>query len=86
MNAARIGISLRDFIITAAVITALALASGALIGHGLTRPNPIDRSQPSGIWAGAVDTLPSGRSVECVFARDPNGAVAVTCDWGAATP
>lgn len=37
--------------------------------------------QPSGIWAGIVDDLPSGRLVECVFARDPSGSVAVTCDW-----
>lgn len=38
-------------------------------------------SDPSGIWAGLVDDLPSGRLVECVFARDPSGSVAVTCDW-----
>lgn len=37
--------------------------------------------QPSGVWAGLVDDLPSGRLVECVFARDPSGSVAVTCDW-----
>ena len=37
--------------------------------------------QPSGVWAGIVDDLPSGRLVECVFARDPSGSVAVTCDW-----
>lgn len=37
--------------------------------------------QPSGVWAGLVDDLPSGRMVECVFARDPSGSVAVTCDW-----
>lgn len=37
--------------------------------------------QPSGVWAGLVDELPSGRTVECVFARDPSGSVALTCDW-----
>ena len=41
--------------------------------------------QPTGIWAGIVDDLPSGRMVECVFARDESStggvAVAVTCDW-----
>ena len=42
------------------------------------KPTP---QQPSGIWAGLVDDLPSGRLVECVFARDPSGSVAVTCDW-----
>lgn len=42
------------------------------------KPAPSD---PSGIWAGLVDDLPSGRMVECVFARDPSGSVAVTCDW-----
>ena len=37
--------------------------------------------QPSGVWAGLVDDLPSGRLVECVFARDPSGSVVVSCDW-----
>ena len=27
--------------------------------------------QPSGVWAGLVDDLPSGRLVECVFATHP---------------
>lgn len=45
------------------------------------RSTPEPDPTPSGIWAGLVDDLPSGRTVECVFARDPSGSVAVTCDW-----
>ena len=55
------------------------------IGFALFAPRPTAPatapSDPSGIWAGLVDDLPSGRLVECVFARDPSGSVAVTCDW-----
>lgn len=40
-----------------------------------------DKSQPTGIWSGLISDLPSGRSVECVFARDAQGGVAITCDW-----
>lgn len=41
--------------------------------------------QPSGIWTGLVDDLPSGRAVECVMIRDAGGSVGITCDWSTAT-
>ena len=61
------------------IVIALLLPAtvALLIAKQHAKPTP----DPSGIWAGLVDDLPSGRLVECVFARDPSGSVAVTCDW-----
>ena len=64
-------------VITAVVAIVAVIALQAWQGR---QANPT-ASDPSGIWAGLVDDLPSGRLVECVFARDPSGSVAVTCDW-----
>lgn len=64
------------FLAIAALVTSLTIASWQ---NWSAR-----QGQPSGIWTGLVDDLPSGRVVECVFARDPSGAVALTCDWSTA--
>ena len=61
-------------------LTAL-LAVITINGYLRAKPATPTPQQPSGVWAGLVDDLPSGRMVECVFARDPSGSVAVTCDW-----
>ena len=64
------------------VMIVIALLLGGTVALLIAKQNAKPTaSDPSGIWAGLVDDLPSGRLVECVFARDPSGSVAVTCDW-----
>ncbi|MFA5594872.1 MAG: hypothetical protein WDA15_06285 [Trueperaceae bacterium] len=64
------------------IITLLALVAKDLLAARAAQPPAA--TQPSGIWTGLVNDLPSGRAVECVFARDPTGALAITCDWNTA--
>ena len=63
------------------VMIVIALLLGGTVALLIAKQNAKPTPDPSGIWAGLVDDLPSGRLVECVFARDPSGSVAVTCDW-----
>ena len=63
------------------VMIVIALLLGGTVALLIAKQNATPTPDPSGIWAGLVDDLPSGRLVECVFARDPSGSVAVTCDW-----
>ena len=63
------------------IMILVGVAILAAVAFTLLRIESRRDPQPSGIWAGIVDDLPSGRLVECVFARDPSGSVAVTCDW-----
>lgn len=62
-------------------ITLLTLVAKDLLAAKAAQP---PHSSPTGIWAGLINDLPSGRTVECVFARDPTGALALTCDWNTA--
>lgn len=66
-----------------AFLTGLAITLLALVAkdHHAARAAQPPTNQPTGIWAGLINDLPSGRTVECVFARDPTGALAITCDW-----
>lgn len=63
------------------VMIVIALLLGGTVALLIAKQNAKPAPDPSGVWAGLVDDLPSGRLVECVFARDPSGSVAVTCDW-----
>lgn len=65
-------------LLTGLTITLLILVAKDLLAARAAQP---PAAEPSGIWAGLVTDLPSGRTVECVFARDPTGALAITCDW-----
>lgn len=71
-----------EWVMTAVLgVGALGLAAFLVMAVVEFATSPRTTPDPSGIWAGIVDDLPSGRLVECVFARDPSGSVAVTCDW-----
>ena len=65
-------------LLTGLIITLLILIGRDLLAARAAQP---PAAEPSGLWAGLVTDLPSGRTVECVFARDPTGALAITCDW-----
>lgn len=73
--------SLLPAFLTGLIITLLTLVAKDLLAARAAQP---PTNQPTGIWAGLVNDLPSGRTVECVFARDPTGALALTCDWNTA--
>ena len=72
--------------ITVFAVAILAIATYLAIAFfaDMRRPPASSADLPSGIWAGLVDDLPSGRVVECVMVRDPGGSVGITCDWSTA--
>lgn len=69
--------------VIAVVALLIALIAGSVKVLTQLR-TPSNADLPSGIWAGLIDDLPSGRSVECVMVRDPGGSVGITCDWNTA--
>lgn len=73
--------SLLPALLAGLLITLLVLVAKDLLAARAAQP---PAANPTGIWAGIVDHLPSGRTVECVFARDPTGSLALTCDWNTA--